>query len=149
MTPKKVVLAVALVSSFAMLATTQAQGIEPNEVHIHKAVVALWNISTTSVLVEVTAQCTGGVNGTVAVSLSQTMAQSNAGTAATQTVSGSSTVKCDGKSRTIAVSLGPSSLINIGKADATAMLTVISGNVTDTRTIGVGFPATEHGDDDE
>jgi len=144
MSVKKVLVGVvALVSGLAMLARTQAQSTEPNQVYIDDAVLALWNVSQTSVLVEITAECRGGT-GTVNVTVNQTATESNSNMTAS-TGTGSSSVKCDGNDRTIGVAVGPSLGSNLGLADIVVTLTVgTSTPVMKTKTVPVGFPAIEH-----
>jgi hypothetical protein len=127
-------------------ATTQADITDPTQVHIDKAVVNIYGASVTSVLIEVTALCYGGT-GLITVHISQSSTQSNAGTTTTNAGPYTQQVKCDGEPRTVAVSTGVLP-INMGQADVTAALMATSGSPSKTRTIGVGFPATEHGDDD-
>ena len=79
----------------------------------------------------------------VVVTITQTAAQSNAGMPAGPGF-GSSTVKCDGQPRAIAVSVGLTDYYNIGQA--TAMATLTGGNgmqVSATRTIELRFPVLE------
>jgi len=109
--------------------------------HIHKGAISFF-LTSNEVLAKVTASCTGGP-GMVVVTITQTAAQSNAGMAAGPGF-GSSTVKCDGQPRAIAVSVGLTDYYNIGQA--TAMATLTGGNgmqVSATRTIELRFPVLE------
>ena len=139
----KTLIAIFSFFSLALAATTPAAA--ASTVHIHKGAVALFVPSENMAIAKVTATCSGGT-GTVTVMITQTAAQSNAGTAASGT--GSSSVKCDGLLRTIAVSVG-SAFDNLGVATATVMLTAISGPATETRTIVIGFPVIENMEQEE
>jgi hypothetical protein len=141
MTLKKVVLAVALVSSFGMLATTQAQyslsTINPS-VEVDKAVI-MGEQTSTIVLVEVTVTCI--VNDTVDVTITQAPADSSNGIGGS--AKGSEPVACTTKPRRIAVSIpngapGVASF-NLGKATIKANLATLS-TVSDSETVGIGFP---------
>jgi hypothetical protein len=127
-------------------ARTRAQLFGDPSVHIHKGAVALFAPSINSVLAKVTAHCTGGT-GSVAVRITQTAAQSNADTPASGT--GSSTVKCDGQDRDVAVSTGVFQA-NLGEATAMVTLTPPSGTpVTATRTINIAFPVLENMEEEQ
>jgi hypothetical protein len=145
MSVKKVaVAAVALVSSLAMLATTQAQSITPS-VEVDKAVI-MGEQTSTIVLVEVTYTCAASTATTVTVTIKQLSTDSSNGVGDSVGATGSEPVSCTGKPRRLSVSIpnptagtGPS--FNLGKASVTANLLLATMSIAnDTETVGIAFP---------
>jgi len=133
---------IAILSFFSLAVAAATPAAAQNFVHLHKGAIS-FAFARNGVLAKVTAVCTGA-DGTVAVTITQTGDQSNSSPPATVSGMGSSTVECNGQSKTIAVSvhlLGA----NIGDATASATLTVpMAMPVTDgPKTIRIRFPVLE------
>jgi hypothetical protein len=129
-------------------ATTWAQLASPSlSVHIHKGAVAGFYAANT-VLVKITALCTGGITGLVSGSVHVQVDQSADQSTGNQDTSGMADypVKCNGQPQTIAADVGFDTNVpgfNLGSATASVTLFAPSGVISSVRTIVIGFPVIE------